>query len=202
MWPTVLRWVVVCSMILLLAAVANDEYLAVEIIDNIIGGYHLKNVHMEFGAFNFDAARDGKSVSGTVSCDSDYIGTSCTNECQSRQVFACGAVLLPTLAVLMMSKFPRVWMTTPSMIRTRISGVLGLIGMVCGVIVLGLFAAERTAEEGETGLCAYGNAFVDPVVFHTSFIMMAVGTVLLGVASFALLCVPTGAKPPGENSVL
>ena len=187
------RATIFVSAILLVAAVAVDEYLKVDYTKTGV------EIDAKYGAFNVDAKMTLNGISKeqkeSVNCDQGDISSECVDSCRSKKAFAIMAVIFAWLSVFVTSSFPDVHMATTDHMRTVLSGVMTQIATLSVLITLVMFGVEKrvkstsSTNEHELGVCAYNNDQGEPVDLGASYIIMIVGGALCGLAGTIQLAV-------------
>jgi len=198
-WINGLRADIFVGAILILAAVAYDDFLT----------YSENGVTANYGAFNVKVEGGGfVDIDGQVDCSSGVDGVSetvddnCENSCNVRKAFNIISVILAFLAVAITSGYPRIWLATTSNFKTKISAALGIFSMLFAagsLITFGIQSKIKDSDGVVFGLCAYKTDDLSAPELGTSGILMAIGGGLVGIAALAQACTNPGRSSNGSS---
>ena len=175
------RAAIFISAILLVVAVALDEYLTAD----VDGG------DADFGAFNSIYSVAGDKYDVKVDCADNALSTECSDSCTSKQAFAALSAIFAWLSVGVTTSFPEIYLATTDRVRNVLSGVMTQMATLFVLIVLVMFGVEKritSDRREETGVCAYKleNISID---LGPSYIIMIVAGIICGLAGTIQLVV-------------
>lgn len=202
----VLRLLLFGGFVVLLAATIVDEFQSAKYANTTVlnatvtYGAYKTTVEIDGGSSTTTPAKCGSEGNDAEALNSTEVTTICTVVCTTKKVAVVAPVVLSFISVILLTACtghgPKSPLYAPtSKARWRAAAWCGIIGAFLYAVVLVVYTMESGSGPG-WGVCRFASDDTDAPTASVSFYLAAVGTGIVGVLSFPLLCI----TPPESDT--